>query len=184
MLADGVGRCVCACPCCWRAAAVAIGSSGSRRRTVRPGIRTHSPIKHANGHGPPLHDVLLASASEPLTEAPPMLATGLTRDFPRSSDRIHTRTERYDAVLSCTAPTTQHGGLCGRAVLHLPLSTKRCAAARRTATRAHHGLARLQGERRARSPHHPSSLQRAREPARARGGLHRPCLALTRHKTP
>ena len=48
-----------------------------------------------------------------------MLATGLTRDFPRSSDRIHTRTERYDAVLSCTAPTTQHGSLRGRAVLRL-----------------------------------------------------------------
>ena len=43
-----------------------------------------------------------------------MHATGLTRDFLRSSDLIHIRTERYDAVLSCTAPTTQHGGLCGR----------------------------------------------------------------------
>ena len=117
---------------------MAIGSSGSRRRTVRPGIRTHSPIEHANGRGPPLPDVLLASASEPLTEAPTMLATGLTRAFPRSSDLIHTHTERYDAVLSCTAPTTQHGGLCGRAVLHLTLSTQRRAAARRTTTRAHH----------------------------------------------
>ena len=59
-----------------------------------------------------------------------MLAAGLIRDFPRSSDLIHTHTERYDAVLSCTAPTTQHGSLRGRAVLRLPFSKKGRSAQR------------------------------------------------------
>ena len=119
--------------------------SSARRPSNPSGARPWTPWQplpsptRSSAHAAALHAcMILKQGSEPSDLALPMLAAGLIRDFPRSSDLIHTHTERYDAVLSCTAPTTQHGSLRGRAVLRLPFSKKGRSAARRTATRAHH----------------------------------------------
>jgi hypothetical protein len=163
----------------------------ARRPSDPPGARPWGPWQplpsptSSSVHAAALHTyMILKQGSEPSDLALPMLAAGLTRDFPRSSDLIHTHTERYDAVLSCTAPITQHGSLPRPSCLSPPFIDQTAFSSAADGDPSAPRSARPQGERRARSPHHPSSPQRAREPARARGGLHRPCLALTLRDAP